>query len=255
MKKLILSAFVVASLVGVAQAQDSEFKPAAGDWTVEGVFNPTTGIIGNPFGIQYLRGRYFTSPTMAFRTGLNLQLNSGTATSVNVKNSTGAVVDLESSYSVFSIDLRPGIEKHFAGTERLSPYIGGELAIGFTSARAETQTLGGATPDAVVTDKVTGTNDFSFVGTSYFANDPAPVAGGLNLGLNFVVGADYYIAKHVYLGLEILFGVNYVAASDIEVTPGYLPTGATAPDPIKGESSLQLTPFTTSAGFRLGWKF
>jgi len=42
----------------------------------------------------------------------------------------GPITKDDNTTSVVSFAFLPGIEKHFAGTERLSPYVGAELALG-----------------------------------------------------------------------------------------------------------------------------
>ena len=88
-----------------------------------------------------------------------------------------------------------GVEKHFKGSERLSTFMGADLLIGTTKDYRETSTN---TPTA------TGTNTFSNIiknnnGSTFF-------------GLGLVSGADYYIAKKVYLGIEI--GLQMLTASE-----------------------------------------
>jgi hypothetical protein len=175
------------------------FKPLAGDVTLEFNFNP---FAASPLSFNYLRARYFVEEQLALRTGLMLGIQGGS--------------------SFFSLDwgIFPGVEGHFKGTERLSPYIGGELAI---AGRASSGTdIKGAWPG--------GSN-----------------RGFFNFGINGVAGCDFYFSKRIYMGLEGGFGLSLISNSDIVDTV----SGATTS---KGGTTFQLGPNYNSA-IRLGFVF
>ena len=90
----------------------------------------------------------------------------------------------EQKYCTSTLFVGLGIEKHFAGTNRLSPYVGAELHLGSYSTNYElhnTVTAGNVTTK---TDKEIKT------------------APGFVFGGGLFLGADYYIAPKVFLGLE-----------------------------------------------------
>src|SRR5690606_21417600 len=99
-------------------------------------------------------------------------------------------------------------EKHFAGTNRLSPYMGAELGIGIRSSKAET---------TVTEDNTTGSIAISGA-TGVDANDNAINPGYFGLGLNGVIGCDFYFSRKIYVGMEAFFGLNFTSYSQPSVT-------------------------------------
>ncbi len=149
----ILLTIVAVSLSSAAFAQ----KPAKGAITGEVQLNFQTGTA--PIGItaSALNFRYFFADDMAARLKFGVLSSSS-------KPDGGEKVT--SSTIIFS----PGVEKHFAGTEKLSPYAGAELSI--SSGKDEYKTK-----------------------TSSF-------------GLGIIIGADYYFVPSVYVGGEISYGFS-----------------------------------------------
>ncbi|WP_062543014.1 hypothetical protein [Rufibacter tibetensis] len=216
-QKFLFAATCCLSLGFVAAAQD--IKPAAGDVTAEVQLNLTEGsTVG--LGASQLRGRYFLSPTTAVRTSFSLQVQND---------------DFNDDYNRTStrIEFAPGIEKHFAGTERLSPYVGGEIRFSKLFASEEN-------PNADIEGAWSNNgNNFNITNRNYFG-----------LGLGVVAGADYYFAKHVYLGVEFGLGFQYITEGDVEVNPS---NGSSRT--FDGEAgSFYFGPSVTS-GLRLGFVF
>lgn len=190
MKKILL-VFGLA-IAGLAANAQSEFKPTKGDVTTE--FGLSGGILNSNFNLNetggtLLRFRYFTQEKMAVRLGFNLSSDSETANAYGANNATG---DVKRSQTNLMINL--GVEKHFTGTERLSPYVGGDVLFAY------------------------GTQNRSYNNSNNNINNPTYVAnvagevsgpGSLGIGLRGVAGADYYFAKKVYLGVEGGFGFLY----------------------------------------------
>lgn len=132
-----------------------------------------------------------------------------------------------SKESGFGFGLGFGIEKHFTGTERLSPYVGGDVLLGFSNAsKKETTTIANTT----TVSQVKGPNDFMF-------------------GIRGVFGADYYFAKRIFLGVEAGLGLIYKSEGDIT-------TSVTGQDDVvvKGGSTFKISP-TVVTGIRLGYAF
>lgn len=195
----MVAALAATSLVA-AQAQD-EFKPKAGDVTTDfslfanGLFNSPLSLHngGNvPNGITFgsnslefklnpvgvLKGRYFFQDDLALRLSLGLGMPSAKET-FNDTN-----VSREQKYCTSTLFVGLGIEKHFAGTNRLSPYVGAELHLGSYSTNYEshnTTTAGNRVEKKDVKVKT---------------------APGFVFGGGLFLGADYYIAPKVFLGLE-----------------------------------------------------
>lgn len=190
MKKLFLSLALVAAGVA-AYAQ----KPAAGDMTLETQFSLDMGG-PNGFNTPEIRYRYFLSESMAARVRLGINSASNTRAIDN-----GAVNNKETGEiktSQFGFELGLGIEKHLSGTNKLSPYFGGELFLGSQGA---------------VQTKATGSND----GNGWTGKDDTyETSGGgtFNLGLKGVFGADYYFTESIYLGGEMGWGFAMGSTSE-----------------------------------------
>ena len=197
-------AALAATSIVAAQAQ-SEFKPKAGDVTTDvslfanGLFaNPTalykgnvaSGVSSNKFDLStvgVLKGRYFFQDDLALRLSLGLSSPSVKSTLEETNHS------LENKYRATTLYFGLGVEKHFTGTDRLSPYVGAELHVGSYTTNAES-------------------NDTRTVGTIVTkTNQQIKAAPGFTFGGGLFMGADYYIAPKVFLGLAA--GLNIDAYS------------------------------------------
>lgn len=212
MKKIILlCVFVTSSSLLAAQ----DFKPVGGEWGAEVNFAPFSS---SPIGLNYLRFRNFTSDNSAFRLGVFV--------GANIEN---PEEDLKNQ--TFELNIRPGFEKHLEGTNRISPYLGGELDLAFKTSKSEFDD---------------GISEEIYEGAwSNFGLE----RGFKRLGLNAIVGVDIYVTKALYLGTEFGFGFEYIKQSDIV----YSFDGVEV-DETKGGSTFQLGPNVNSA-IRLGFNF
>lgn len=214
MKKL--SVFVLIFIFCSITVKSQSLKPEKGDWVAEVNFAPFSS---SPVSINYLRARKFIENKKALRLGLFL----------------GADIqkpDEDQKNTTFEINIRPGIEIHFDGTDKLSPYVGGELDLAFKKS--------GSTFDAP------GAQEFTIEG----AWSPFGLERGFyRLGLNAIAGADFYIAKQIYLGTEFGFGFEFIKQADIVEK-----FNDTVTNEEKGGSTFQLGPNFNSA-LRLGFKF
>ncbi len=190
----------------------------------------------NTLGISGLRGRYFLSNSSAVRANLDITYNSN---STIIQQSQGSQKELKRTTNSFRIDLRPGYESHLSGTDRLSPYFGGELPIIYqsTSQKIERQ-VGNSVEETTIKNGQIGSR-----------GPQRP--GFLSLGLNGVAGADYYFANNLYLGVEVNFGLQYTINSSVKVED--TGSGNTPND------QTQANDFSLSTGtigtFRLGYVF
>lgn len=220
-KLLALSCCIAAAFT--AQAQDSSpvassektFKPTTGDITTEVAVNLNNGVSLNRGGIRI---RKFVAADKAYRLGAEADY---------AYNKTGA----DEYQTSFSISIAPGIEKHFTGTNRLSPYIGAELPIGYRGSKTET--------GHHVTEGGWGMGP-------YFGN-----RANFNIGLNGLAGVDYYFAPRFYAGFEIGAGIRYKKDKDVVTT---YKNDFTPSDEQKGYHSISFAPFS-SGGIRLGFVF
>lgn len=186
--------------IAMGQKQQTDAK------TLEVNFSP---LGGNPISINGLKFRKFTSDYTALR----LEVFVGSSSEKDVSMQEGAtVISFEDNdvanpltYSrsgSFDLSIRPGIEKHFDGTNRLSPYVGGALNIGYSSS-SETEEYW--SPEDFTADSA---NPNNFAEWEQKTKD-----GSISFGLNALAGMDFYFADNLYLGAEFGFGFNFTSMS------------------------------------------
>jgi opacity protein-like surface antigen len=248
MKKLILALVFVIGVSAISQAQ---YKPEAGDKNLEINFAP---LGGTPVSIPGIKFRSFMSATSAFRLGVFVGYNNTTTITqeedFDVDNNNEQLdLELRDKKSTFSFAIQPGIEKHFAGTDRLSPYIGGFVNLGYTSKTdySESQTVTGPITD-----------------TDLFLADTKTSTGQLNLGLNAVAGFDYYFAAKLYIGAEIGFGfaMNNDFKSKVtenttelnDANDAFIQVTNTGESILNNKSTFQVGPNVVGQ-IRVGWLF
>jgi outer membrane protein W len=220
MKKLIFSLAAIA-IGTLAYAQ----KPAAGDKTIETTLDLNFGNPGITYGSPELRFRYFSSESMAFR----LRLNLGSSSSTVKENNDSTEIKTSSG---FELGLSPGVEFHLPGTTKLSPYFGAQLPISFGT---------GATIETTEKDPTLGNT--TTTGGSVFG-----------IGLNLVIGADYYITDGIYVGAETglgLFNMTSIGEGSTKITIG----GTTIEQKTGTSSTFDLFGVNPTAGIRLGMRF
>jgi hypothetical protein len=175
MRNFSISIFLLAiSFSSFSQKQDE------GDIPIELEFSP---LGANPLKISSIRSRYFLKENLAFRLGLFVG-GSRNPSFTEFNN-----IELVNNSKSFNFNLRPGIEKHFKGTERLSPYYGGELSFTNKKDVTTTQSLWVSNTDQIKTQKNISSNSI--------------------FGLNIFSGADFYITEKIFLGVELGFGLQY----------------------------------------------
>ncbi|MCC9166426.1 hypothetical protein [Pontibacter harenae] len=208
---IVLAVLLVSALTVQAQNGSTTYKPTAGNITTEVLFNYLGNISLND---GFIRGRYFTSDATALRLSVGIHYNHDK-------------LDDDAFSRTAGISLAPGIEKHFAGTERLSPYIGAELPISLRGARYEndgTEVKGAITPNGLS-------------------------RGSLSVGLNAVAGTDFYFARNFYVGVEAGVGIRYRKDADIEIRGGNISESTT-----EGFHSVNFFQFV-NGGLRIGFVF
>lgn len=207
MKKVVLFiALVATSVVGV-QAQ----KFQGGEKNLEVEFNPFGG---SPIGMNGFRFRMFNSESSAIRIGFNIggtNNNEVYSQQDKTEGSDGAVVilpELNQSMQTFNFAIRPGYEMHFAGTDRLSPYVGAELMYAMQSSTLTREFHNANNADDQSKPENWQTWDMTVKnGSSMF-------------GLNALAGVDFYFVDNFYLGAEINLGFHNTSYKDRETTAG-----------------------------------
>ncbi len=217
-----------------ASGQEKIFKPTTGANNLEVQVNP---FVNNPFqlsgsglisGIKY---RKFTSPTAALRLTANLSYSRSSTITQEAGTGGSTQKELRDRSSAFNLTIRPGIEKHFAGTDRLSPYIGAEVLLGFNTTRqVEESTDSG---NSVVETVTRNRNGF------------------LLAGANALAGVDIYLIPNLYIGTEFGFGLAYTSPFATKVKP---PQGEERESKVDKDASFSVGPYIQSA-VRIGYIF
>ena len=219
LKLLALSCCLAAAFTAQAQTTATEspenktFKPIAGDNTTEVTVHLNQDIFLNG---GKLRWRKFTKDTKAFRLSIGF-------------NGNYEKLDEDAHRSSFGLNIAPGIEKHFAGTNRLSPYIGAELPIGFKHDKYENSEI----------EVKNASNSFG--------SNPS----NFNVGLRGLAGTDFYVAPRFYVGLEV--GIGFVYQSYADVTTTYKNFAQPATE-TKGYHNYNFSP-SANGGIRVGFVF
>ncbi|MEP2773580.1 MAG: hypothetical protein ABJH05_15615 [Fulvivirga sp.] len=213
MKKFTLFACAMLFIITVQAQEVKDYKPTGSEWNAEVNFDPFSS---SPINISYIRLRKFMSESSALRLGVSIAGESDKPDE-NIKRST------------FTINLRPGYEHHFTGTDRISPYVGAELDFALKSTKEEDTS-----------------NDATLTG----AYASGAERGFTRIGLNALLGVDFYVVKNLYLGTEIGFGFEIINEADIEIDPD--PVNQNPLD--EGGSSFQFGPNFNSS-LRLGFIF
>jgi hypothetical protein len=205
MKKAILFIALVATTVVGAQAQ----KFQGGEKNLEVEFNPFGG---SPIGMNGIRFRMFNSESSAIRIGFNIggsNDNQVYSQQDKTEGSDGATVilpELNQSQQTFNFAIRPGYEMHFAGTDRLSPYVGAELMYAMSSSTMTREFHNANNADDQSKPENWQTWDMTVKnGTSTF-------------GLNALAGVDFYFVDNFYLGAEINLGFHNTSFKDRETS-------------------------------------
>ena len=194
MKNIILLICLLFSLTFFSQKQE------LGNITTELELAP---LGSEPLKIGSLRARYFNQNNRAFRLSIYLGGSSTTTNSIGINyDQLGNIdsVELKSKSSNLDFILRPGYEMHLSGTEKLSPYIGGEAYFGVKSTKSKDETNWNDNGDNKIMTTATKQKTPTF-------------------GINLLVGADYYITEKVYLGAE--FGYGFLSEGRGKTTVEY----------------------------------
>lgn len=207
-----LAAFAVAFTSANAQ------KQLGGEHNIEVSFNPFGA---NPINASVIKYRNFLDDDAALRVtlGLNNTSNSYLVVPENSLQEAGATgtlthPDLFLTNDHSRLDLGIGYEKHFKGTDNLSPY----LAIG-----------GGVSMNSLnlSRERFSALNlDGSTVNSGFWEDEPDPANWGVwsysneikstTINVDLLFGADYYFNDAIYVGFEA--GLRFAQTSGITST-------------------------------------
>ncbi|HBH24073.1 MAG TPA: hypothetical protein DDY13_11710 [Cytophagales bacterium] len=205
----------------------SEFKPVAGETSLEVQFAPFGD---NPIDINGIRARFFSSQRSAFR--LNAFLGYDTDSEITQQeNNDLNLLELKDRTTTFVVNIRPGFERHFKGTNRLSPYMGLEADLTYQTSTFKTENQSG---DDINYLKEVNSNGF------------------IRLGANAIAGFDFYVSKKLYLGTELGLGAAWTKLLPVKIKSDR--SGFEEPDPVKRGSAIDIGP-NVNAQIRLGYVF
>ncbi|MDP1727515.1 MAG: outer membrane beta-barrel protein [Bacteroidota bacterium] len=243
-KTLLLVALAIVSTFAFAQ------KPASGDLTAEVNLDIIWGILPVSFSLPKqkdsafasipaeLRFRYFISDKGAVRLRIGLGSTSSKTAVYEATNTNKSEKTIKNGMSLL---LSPGYEMHFEGTEKLSPYFGGEF--GILMVGATTVDVTNASVENPGSGQVT-------VGDTWSSKSGSTT--GIRLGI--FMGADYYFTESIYVGGEFGLGLYSSISTGEGTWTSKAGSGTPATNKIAASSSSMM--FGTSvSGIRLGIKF
>jgi len=223
MKKILVAVMLIAAVAVNAQS----FKPEAGKLGMELQVSGLTDVSlqdGMP-GVGKLVLTYSFTDEIGFRLGFGF--SSESTSDDNGLSAPATNRKTETSESSFMVS--PGIVYSFAGTEKLTPYVGAEFGVGSTS-YTEEETVNSGSGDVKTKEENTKKNFNAF-------------------GLGVFAGFNYYFAKNIYIGAECGLGFSSLSLKKWKITS---PTSTTES---KDEISGSAFGVSVNPALRLGWVF
>jgi hypothetical protein len=243
---LALMACTLATFTAYAQTDTtaaSTLKAQAKQFSTELNVNPFNGTISLNNSLNQLKFRYFTTPNLALRVGLHGSRLRNSSENVNPYGANS--YRYKSERSSTTIGLNIGIEKHFTGTKRLSPYIGADLAIQNKHTEQEITEGQNVTTITGAWREYTYSNGYTY--QNYAEH------GHFRYGINLVSGFDFYMAKNFFFGFEVNFGFNHTTLQKLEVKQSGSGSSPSNNNEIKN-SSFSFGPSLMN-GVRVGYIF
>jgi len=250
MKKMLFTiALAIAALNASAQeSENTDFKPTKGSFATELNFNPFKGNLSFNNVLNQVKGRYFLSPQLALRLGFNIN---GVDSTENYGNPYGAQATFNTDKRTStSFGLNLGIEKHFKGTKRLSPYIGADVFWGTKSSKQESSTNASTATikNAWLEYEYLQTSNPPYYTTVYTTTENAYS----RFGISAVAGFDFYMAKSFFLGYEFNLGYSKTSYK----TPELAVTGQnTSMQNFYSDNSTSKFGASLVNGIRIGYLF
>lgn len=237
MKRIALAGTILLAALATQDAQ-AQYRPEGAAKNLELMVAPLGGTPVTMAGIKY---RSFSSANKAMRLGVFLGFDNKT-TILQDEDSKAKMLELKKKESTITVGVQPGIEKHLAGTERLSPYFGGYLDLNYTTKSKKEETQLNLNDDK---------REVGYTKTN---------SSSLGVGVNAVAGFDYYLAKSLYIGTELGFGVAVTmpGKNKTETVAANDTNNGTTTDSSDGKkdnvSKFQVGPNVVGQ-LRLGWLF
>jgi len=220
----LLSIVLLFSVIVNAQedGQKKMIKPSKGNYSFELDFLPFSS--NGPINLNALRGRYFINDKLALNVNFDFDFKKfHNETPVSYEN-TLLFNTYDGRYSVFG--LGTGIEYHFLNARRVSPYVGVNIA--FKMKQSNYESLNNSfqsypTNEIVKTTveienawqvyDIVGYNSNGYPYYGYFIEERAYNS----IHANVVLGADVYLIKHLYMGVELGLGFNSIKYKEVVI--------------------------------------
>jgi hypothetical protein len=225
---LITSIFILIALSGFAQSENEtpKFRPTTGNLALELDFLPFSE--NGPIDLQSFQARYFLSPQLVLRAGLNFDRVKTNDEFPRVYQVDGNDImkfnKYEMAYTLWGINA--GMAWHFFNNTRVSPYIG--IDIGYEAKAAkyndEINYYDYGYPsgnfELVKTEVENGWGIDEIIYNQW--GDPIYTYGIRerayhSFKANLVFGTDIYIMKHFYAGVEMGLGMNTINYKEVTV--------------------------------------
>jgi hypothetical protein len=207
--KKTLSVWALCSICFIAFGQESDtLKAVAGKFTTELNVNLFQGNLNFNNALQQIKFRYFLQNNLALRVGFDINSKKRDYKNSNVYGNNP--YNSEDHAKTSSYGLNFGIEKHFRGTRRLSPYMGAEFSL--TSKVSSQKLISGTTE----TNIKGAWQTVSYINNGIVTNYDE--IGYFQYGINLICGFDYYFVKNFFVGYEFLFQYNRTNYKNITVT-------------------------------------
>jgi hypothetical protein len=225
MKKYLIVLAMITGSVIAGNAQENSVKPEQGNLSLEVGFSPLD-VEGKNVQLQneQLRLIYLISDRVGIRLGIGFGTNTESDDN-GQPNDEWTKTTTKTSQVAFS----PGIVYNFAGTERLTPYLGVEAVIATSSANT-----------------IAEAKDFK----QEIRNE-----GDLfnTFAIGVFSGFNYYFAGKLYIGAEVGFALENKSLKNtiIETTSG----GRTETVEPKNTGIRTTVGMTVTPSLRLGWAF
>ncbi len=199
--------------------------------------------------INQIKFRYMLSDVYAIRLGITAESEQQTNNS-DLNYGTNPSMDNETGKS-YAIGINLGLEKHFKGTKRLSPYIGGEIAFGF---RWSNYVINNEDLTTTISGAWQQTQNLQNVNGYYYTITTNSERGYFSIGLNLVTGFDFYVAKHLFIGYEFEFGFTEINYSNINYTYSGINSSNYSTQPTLSTQTFSFGPNLIN-GIRVGYVF
>nr|NQU92353.1 outer membrane beta-barrel protein [Bacteroidota bacterium] len=204
------------SLMAQTEEQADKINPQKGNFAIELDFLPFSD--NGPIDLKAFRGRVFLKENFALRTGFNFDYKKSTdeipRTFMVDGNSIMLMDKEEKSYTILGVDL--GLEYHLLDSKRVSPYVGIEIGYENKASKYSDEVnhvdYYPYTHDIVKTEIENAWKTLSVMyydqwGQPYFSKTIGERAYS-SFKVNLVAGADVYLFKHLYMGVELGLGMD-----------------------------------------------